>query len=81
MASNGNHKDSARVLRGRLGGFTLAATHNPQEYTSAARKSFLDRFTPTDPTLTDVERSRRAEAGLKAHMTRLAYLSAKARRR
>lgn len=81
MAHNGNHKDPDRVLRGRLGGYALRASHNPAEYTAAARRSFLARFMPTDPSLTEEERHARAEAGLKLHMLRLARLSAKARRR
>jgi hypothetical protein len=81
MAHNGNHKDPDRVLRGRLGGYALRASHNPSEYTAKARRSFLDRFTPTDPNLSDGERHARGEAALKLHMLRLARLSAKARRR
>jgi hypothetical protein len=32
--------------RGRLGAYALRATHDPREYTSSARKSFLARFMP-----------------------------------
>jgi len=66
---------------GRIGGYVLRATHDPMEYTSAARRTFLSRFLPDDPSLTPEERQRRAEAALKAHMLRLAHKSAKKRRR
>lgn len=67
--------------RGRIGGYARAARYAPEELTGKARAGFLKRFEPTDPDLTDAERARRAECALKAHMARLAYLSAKARRR
>jgi hypothetical protein len=41
----------------------------------------LSRFLPDDPDLTEEERLARAKAALKAHMLRLAYKSAKKRRR
>jgi hypothetical protein len=67
--------------RGRLGAYALRATHDPREYTSSARKSFLARFMPSDPGLSEQERLARAQAGLKLHMLRLARLSARARAR
>jgi len=66
---------------GRIGGYVLRARHNPLEYTANARSAFLSRFLPDDPDLTEEERLARAKAALKAHMLRLAYKSAKKRRR
>ncbi|MGB6836940.1 MAG: hypothetical protein WBF66_04460, partial [Dehalococcoidia bacterium] len=60
--------------------YVLRARHNPLEYTANARSAFLARFIPDDPDLTPEERQRRGEAALKAHMLRLAHLSAKKRR-
>jgi hypothetical protein len=72
-----NHHRTA----GRIGGYVLRATHDPREYTANARSAFLSRFLPDDPDLTEEERLARAKAALKAHMLRLAYKSAKKRRR
>jgi hypothetical protein len=77
-------KDTLRSLAGRLGGLALAATHDPREYTAAARAAFLDRFArEVDPegVLPPQERARRAQAARKLYFTRLAYKSAQARRR
>jgi hypothetical protein len=74
-----DHRDA--YLRGRIGGFSKAAKHPTDELTSAARRGFMARFQPSDPDLSDDERQRRAQAGLRAHMARLAYLSSKARGR
>lgn len=52
--------------------------------TSAGRSAFLRSFedkVDPDGLLTDAERKIRAEAALRAHMTRLAERSAEARRR
>jgi hypothetical protein len=68
-------------LRGRIGGFSKAAKHPADQLTTAARRGFMARFQPSDPDLNDDERQRRAQAGLRAHMARLAYLSSKARGR
>jgi hypothetical protein len=73
------HKEMA--LRGRIGGYARAAKYPAGQLTAPARRGFLRRFEPTDPNLSPQERQRRAEAALKAHMVRLARLSAKARRR
>lgn len=64
------------ALRGRIGGYAKAAKYNSQELTQAARAGFLNRFIPDDDTLTEQERLRRGQANLKAHMNRLARLSA-----
>jgi hypothetical protein len=76
--------DSLYALRGRLGAYTLHATHDPRETTAAARATFLERFIDeVDPNreLPEAERNRRAEAARKAYFTRLALKSAKARRK
>ena len=72
-----------RALRGRIGAYRLHATHDSREITAPARKAFLSRFeSEVDPeqVLTPEERNRRADMARKAYFTRLAYLSAKARR-
>ncbi|HUW45598.1 MAG TPA: hypothetical protein VMW50_07350 [Dehalococcoidia bacterium] len=71
-------KDMA--LRGRIGGYAKAAKYSPQELTGAARAGFLRRFTPNDDNLSEGERIRRTQANLKAHMAKLARLSAIKRR-
>ena len=69
------------ALRGRIGGFSKAAKHPADTLTTAARRGFMARFEPQDPDLDQAERQRRAQAALKAHMAKLAYLSSKARGR
>jgi hypothetical protein len=72
---------SEAALAGRIGGLTLAATHNPQEYTARARATFLASFLEAIPAhLPEEERLRRAEAARRAHFARLALASVKARR-
>jgi hypothetical protein len=76
--------ESVRRLRARMGGFALAASHDPLNYTAAARAAFRDRFVDqVDPErqLPEPERSRRAEAARRLHMTGLALRSAVARKR
>lgn len=71
-------------LRGKIGAYRLHATHDSREITAPARRAFLSRFErEVDPqgTLAPEERARRAEMAKKAYFTRLAYASAKARRR
>ncbi|MDP2725999.1 MAG: hypothetical protein Q8P59_00505 [Dehalococcoidia bacterium] len=69
---------------GRIGGLTRASRYSPQELTAKARAGFLARFlTQVDantPGLPENERQRRANALLKAHMSKLAHRSAKVRR-
>jgi hypothetical protein len=65
--------------RGKIGGYARSAKYGPEELTGAARRGFMDRFTPTDSGLSEEERRRRALAGLKAHMAQLARKSAIAR--
>jgi hypothetical protein len=66
--------------RGRIGGFVRASRYLPEDLTRAARAGFLRTFEPQDPNLSPEERRRRGQAALKAHMARLARLSALARR-
>ena len=73
---------SERQQRARIGGYALAASRDPRQYTQAARKGFMRRFIDeVDPnrTLPEAERERRAKAALKAHMGRLALRSARKR--
>ena len=75
---------SERQLRGRLGGFALAAKRNPKTYTASARAAFMDRFllqVDPDGVLPLAERERRAAAARKAHFSRMALRSAKSRRK
>lgn len=71
-------------LRGRIGAYRLHATHDPRDTTARARATFLVKFErEVDPegVLPQAERQRRAEYARKAHFTRLALKSARARRR
>jgi len=73
------------AARGRIGGFSKASRYPPGRLTGPARAGFLARFLrevdAASPGLADPERQRRAHALLRAHMSRLARLSALARRR
>jgi hypothetical protein len=69
------------ALYGRLGGLTASARGT--NTTEAARRAFLARFerqVDPDGTLPPAERSRRAEAAKRAHMTRLSMLARNSRR-
>ena len=71
---------SLRSQKARIAALTRAAMYDGKEVTAKARTTFLDNFLLQIPDdLPEVERLRRAEALKKAHFTRLAYLSAKAR--
>lgn len=75
---------SSAALRGRIGAYTLHATHDPRETTKPARAAFLARFereVDPDGKLPPAERLRRAGYARKAYFTRLALRSAQARRR
>lgn len=70
--------------RGRIGAYARLARHDPRELTQPARDAFLSKFereVDPDGTLAPEERQRRAECARKAHMLRLARLSAAARAR
>jgi hypothetical protein len=76
--------ENVRKLRARMGGFALAASHDPLDYTAAARAAASSRFErEVDPegSLSVVERARRAEAARRAYYTGLALLSVTTRRR
>lgn len=73
-----------RVLTGRLGAYTLHSKYDSRELLKPARAAFESKFErEVDPegVLPIEERKRRAEMARKAHFTRLALLSAQARRR
>lgn len=80
MDSNGEAS-----LRARIASYSRwAMTSDRTAATAAARSSFESRFLKmVDPEgkLPLEERAKRAECARKAHFTRLAYLSVKARRR
>jgi hypothetical protein len=67
--------------RARIGGLVRASMYDGKEVTAKARKAFMkDYFLNQIPSDLPVEeRLRRAGCLRKAHFTRLAYLSAKAR--
>ena len=69
--------------RGRIGAYTLHATHDPRETTHAAREAFGRRFldeVDPDRLLPEDERERRASYARKAYFARLALKSAQSRR-
>lgn len=74
-----------RHLRARLAAHeSWAQCEDRTERTAPARKAMLDKFeqqVDPDGRLPSDERARRAESARKAHFTRLALASAKARRR
>ena len=75
---------SQRQLRGRLGAYTRSSQYDGKAVTAKARQTFLDRFeheVDPDHQLPVAERARRAEAARKAHFSRMAMKSAKARSR
>jgi hypothetical protein len=75
---------SARVLRARVAAHSLHAQRDSRELTANARAGFLAKFldeADADRTLPESERLRRAEHALRAHMSRLALKSARARAR
>ena len=74
--------ETLRRLASRRGGFTTRARHDPLHYTAEARRVFLASFVDAvDPTgvLTEDERKARAAAARRAHMLKLAELSAEKR--
>jgi hypothetical protein len=73
-----------RVLIGRLGAYVLHSRYDSRELLRPARAAFESKFErEVDPEglLEPAERTRRADMARKAHFTRLAIASAKARRR
>lgn len=75
---------SERKLQASIAGHTSwANTEDRSARTSNARQTFRDSFQDkVDPghTLSPQERARRGESAYKAHMSRMAFNSAKARR-
>ncbi len=73
-----------RSQRARLAALTRWSHEDPmpnaQRANAGLMAKFVDEVDP-DRVLPEAERSRRAEAAKRAHFTRLAFLSAKARRR
>jgi hypothetical protein len=73
-----------RSQRARIAAYTSwANTPDPTARTANARKASLNRYerqVDPDSTLPPAERQRRADQAMRAHMQRMAYLSAKARR-
>ena len=73
-----------RTLRGRIAAYAMHAANDPRETTKAARGAFIAKFerqVDPDGVLPPAERARRAEAAMRAHMSRLALKSARARRK
>ena len=73
-----------RSLRARIAALTLHSQVDSRQHTEPARRTFRDSFLEqVDPTGTmpEAERRRRADTAYRAHMTRLALRSAKARRK
>jgi hypothetical protein len=73
-----------RSLRARLAAHALYGKRDPREITAKARAAFLSKFErEADPEgiLPPEERRRRAESLRRAHFTRLALASVKARRK
>lgn len=71
-----------RSQRARLAALTRWSREDPTETARRGQEGLLRRFlaeVDPDGTLPEAERYRRAEAARKAHMTRLAFNSAKAR--
>jgi hypothetical protein len=72
------------ALRGRIGAHVTHSRHDSRELTARAREAFLAKFereVDPDGALTPEERRRRAEHARRAHMVRIARLSAIARRK
>ncbi len=75
---------SQRILRARLAAFTRSSLYDGKTVTAKARETFLasfERKVDPDHLLPAAECARRAEAARRAHFTRLAMKSAKARSR
>ena len=67
---------------GRIGGLTANARHGGKAMTAGARRGFVDRFehaVDPDGRLEPIERARRGERAMRAHMLRLAMASAQVR--
>ena len=79
-----NATESELSMLGRLGAHSLHAKYDSKKTSEAGRQAFLRSFeqqADPDGILDPTERARRAEHLRKAHMTRLAMLSAQKRRK
>lgn len=75
---------SERSLRSRIGAYVTHSRNDPKETTAKARETFLAKFldeVDPDRILPEAERTRRALAARKAHFSRMAFESAKSRRK
>jgi hypothetical protein len=82
VAASVSLSPSERSQRARIAAYSQKAQHDPKETTRKARAVFRAQFyngIPED--LPQAERDRRAQAAFKAHMARLSFLAAKARRK
>lgn len=72
-----------RSQRARLAALTRWSKENPKASAERGQEGLLDSFRREvlehDPTVVEPELTRRAAAGRKAHMVRLAFQSSKAR--
>lgn len=71
-----------RSLRARMAAHSMHAKHDSRQTSEPGRATFLARFerqVDPDGTLPALERKRRAEHALRAHMQGLALKSARAR--
>jgi hypothetical protein len=84
MAASTSLDPGLRSLRARVAAFARAAQYDGRDVTAKARAtflaSFLQRVDADQPGLPEAERQRRAHALRKAHFSRMAFESAKARR-
>jgi len=84
MAASKTLSPEQRSMRARIAAHARWGKEDPRAGTRAARAALLARFVAEvdpDGVLPEQERMRRAESARKAHMTRLAFLSSKARSR
>jgi hypothetical protein len=82
LAASVSLSPSERSQRARIASWAQKKKHDPKETTRKARQAYRATFYEGIPEdLPQAERDRRAEAAFKEHMARLAFLSAKARRK
>jgi hypothetical protein len=73
-----------RVLRARMGAYAVHSRYDVKQLTQPARDAFMARFereVDPDGVLPEAERLRRAKAAKTLHFQRLAWKSARARRK
>ncbi len=73
-----------RALHARMAAHVLHSRYDSKELTAPARRAFLERFereVDPDGILPEAERRRRAGHARKAHFTRLALASSRARKK